>query len=1290
LQLGITRKKFSKGGSIMTKVHLTLGFAALVASQAFLLPADAYAQPASKSEHHAAKAGGSSPFVIETIDGSVRLDATALQGFADPNHGRGTPAPTLSVNGNFGNLPYSLVPGTPGVGNSNFQLPIGIGNSVIGIGWEVTIEAFTPSWRSEARVAIVTTQSVNSGLFLRPLSASTFNSPGVSTATSNGVLLFADVTPTPIPPILADGTGNIYFEFHETFDDTTINPDSEWFDSATPTTLPPGLRLICSDQAACDAAVGGGPPAELVLETTVALDNGMPAQCGATDTVSASVGEQVNICYVVTNNTAESLDFHTLDDSIDGNIFTDFPQVLAPGANFQFNRLVTAVADAVHVGTWTGATELPGYSSDDSLPSGFIDISATGTNLGLTDDSTAGVTLPFSFDFFGNTSDQICVSNNGGIIVGATTCSLSFSNTALPAAAIGPAIFPFWDDMDDETGGVFWQVQGTAPNRVAIVQWHQRPHFTSPQPPTPDTATFQVQIFEDTNAITFEYLDVDFANPLWNGGISATIGMQSANGVIANQYSFNTASVASGDAILWTPTAPITFQASDSVTLDVGAPVITVDPSQIDAQADPGETTTVNLAIGNDGDRDLDWSVDETERGPRGHFPSSPRAVAHKNDVGQTALADPASTEMLAKQDARGGSPILGTPAVPAYSTAGFGTIAYVTLDALSPGTLTTIVAPPPTNIFAGEFINNDLTQQFFIASGGGTVPVNTYGYINTTTGAVTALGLVTGGPAAPTWTSLAWEASTGTLYASANSTASGNQLYTVNPVTGVATLVGPIAGPGLSPTPIVIAIAISPAGQLYGVEISNDVLIAIDKTSGAAALLGPTGVAANFAQDMDFDDSTGTLYWASYLGGGNSRMQTLDLITGDATEVGVIGGTAELLSFAIAIPSGGCAAPQDIPWLSVAPSSGTVATGEPDDIAVVTLDATGLTEDFYRATLCVSSNDPATPLVEVPVEFTVGNPPAEAADLGINLTDIPDPVIAGAELEFIATVVNFGPRAVGDATVEITLPAALDYVSGGLVRGAGTWSCAAAGQVVTCELVGGTLPPGGFAADLQISTTVDANAVPGTVDTLASVASTTWPDPNAGNDVDSETTTILADPDVIFRNGFDCADGLPGCDGGTPGVYTDRTTFLQNVSPGFYEENFASVPGGAAGPSLSFSGNGFAFTITAEGAGTNNLFNDPGVISTDSAVDAIVVTFTGAPVTAVGGNFWATDISVVPTGTDIVITLSNGTIETFTSTGPTNFRGFVTAAPITSIRIDAPDVPANAWSTMDNVILGD
>jgi hypothetical protein len=159
------------------------------------------------------------------------------------------------------------------------------------------------------------------------------------------------------------------------------------------------------------------------------------------------------------------------------------------------------------------------------------------------------------------------------------------------------------------------------------------------------------------------------------------------------------------------------------------------------------------------------------------------------------------------------------------------------------------------------------------------------------------------------------------------------------------------------------------------------------------------------------------------------------------------------------------------------------------------------------------------------------------------------------------------------------------------------------------------------------------------------------------------------------------------GVTGGThhAAVYTDRTTFLPHVSAGYYENGFDDAVPGAI-PSLSYTSGGWAYTVTAS---SDTLYNDTGIVSANLAGDSIVVTFTGDAVTAVGGNFWATDINVQPTGTDTTITLSDGTIETFTSTGPTDYRGFTTLAPITTISIDAPDTGGNFWPTMDNLLIG-
>jgi hypothetical protein len=60
-----------------------------------------------------------------------------------------------------------------------------------------------------------------------------------------------------------------------------------------------------------------------------------------------------------------------------------------------------------------------------------------------------------------------------------------------------------------------------------------------------------------------------------------------------------------------------------------------------------------------------------------------------------------------------------------------------------------------------------------------------------------------------------------------------------------------------------------------------------------------------------------------------------------------------------------------DVPWLSVDPTSGTVAPGASRSLTV-TIDATGLDAGLYRARLHVRSNDPRTSTVTVPVTLIV------------------------------------------------------------------------------------------------------------------------------------------------------------------------------------------------------------------------------------------------------------------------------------------------------------------------------
>jgi len=65
------------------------------------------------------------------------------------------------------------------------------------------------------------------------------------------------------------------------------------------------------------------------------------------------------------------------------------------------------------------------------------------------------------------------------------------------------------------------------------------------------------------------------------------------------------------------------------------------------------------------------------------------------------------------------------------------------------------------------------------------------------------------------------------------------------------------------------------------------------------------------------------------------------------------------------------CSHPVDVPWLAALQPAGTVAPGAFADVPV-SADAGALAEGTYAAHLCVATNDPARPLVAVPVSLTV------------------------------------------------------------------------------------------------------------------------------------------------------------------------------------------------------------------------------------------------------------------------------------------------------------------------------
>jgi len=87
--------------------------------------------------------------------------------------------------------------------------------------------------------------------------------------------------------------------------------------------------------------------------------------CGTLDAsnVSANVGDHVHLCYIGLNNTAQTLNLHSLSNDVDGDLFTDFDVTIPPGNQQNLAELrftVQSTRDLVH--TWTASDGAGGGS----------------------------------------------------------------------------------------------------------------------------------------------------------------------------------------------------------------------------------------------------------------------------------------------------------------------------------------------------------------------------------------------------------------------------------------------------------------------------------------------------------------------------------------------------------------------------------------------------------------------------------------------------------------------------------------------------------------------------------------------------------------------------------------------------------------------------------------------------------------------------------------------------------------------------------------------------------------
>jgi hypothetical protein len=390
--------------------------------------------------------------------------------------------------------------------------------------------------------------------------------------------------------------------------------------------------------------------------------------------------------------------------------------------------------------------------------------------------------------------------------------------------------------------------------------------------------------------------------------------MQNADASIGNLYSYDTPSLSSGSALAWTRTSPTAYATSAGVHLDVApalAPAtIAVTPDPLAASAEPGgATVALPLVIANDGDHTLDWTAIEAP-------------AARSSSAPAPRPASPLPSRKVAANAATRDRWRAGHPQVVSLRGA-----ATEGCDESTPGIIVHDDGAPEDGYRDGSglFTIAGYVDRFTPTAYPATFTSACVSFLASAPGTSQAFQLVV-------YDDTGWDGGPGNLLASVDAVA------TDIPTTAIASFVRV----DLSALGISVA-----SGNVYiGVQF--------DPTSPGTAFVA-----------SDVSGAPGAS--SGYLMRGNpGALGGWDPIVDQFNDYHA------LLVRAVAQPDA-CAAPSDVPWLSLAATAGSV-DAHAQSTVVATFDPSQLVAGHYDATLCIGSNDPNHPRLVVPVSFDVGD----------------------------------------------------------------------------------------------------------------------------------------------------------------------------------------------------------------------------------------------------------------------------------------------------------------------------
>jgi hypothetical protein len=159
------------------------------------------------------------------------------------------------------------------------------------------------------------------------------------------------------------------------------------------------------------------------------------------------------------------------------------------------------------------------------------------------DDNLLSVPLPFTFNYYGVDYSAVNVTTNG--FLNFLPTFPSFGNVGIPNPGDpNAAIFPFWSDLfvDGVAATVRADTIGSAPNRQFVIEWRDVTPLSQPSLPL----EFEVLLGED-GSIVMRYQNVG-GDPIQAGSL-ASIGIENETGTVGIQFSIDQPTVSTDLAV---------------------------------------------------------------------------------------------------------------------------------------------------------------------------------------------------------------------------------------------------------------------------------------------------------------------------------------------------------------------------------------------------------------------------------------------------------------------------------------------------------------------------------------------------------------------------------------------------------------------------------------------------------------------------------------------------------------------------------------------------------------------